>query len=234
MYCADRASNVYLMYCNAFWSTNLKTVLGSMVIICTPWQSCMTIEESQMVKGQNVPLGLFNQSMSICVIIWEGQIVKGQIVWLGGLVNNVPALVCRPWGCSGEKHQFTATQMKSMQRAKNREDYNFIAGFPDWHESGCHFQVQMGWGTRLQFYDGFQDQRKRSFIFLEGGGGGVGVGGVSWKCPILSQETNPIWPIIGLKKDLFQMFIRKSMTTLMTPGLWWTTSTFKCHLFVIN
>ena len=114
----------------------LKIVLGSMVIICTPWQSCMTIEESQMVKGQNVPLGLFNQSMSICVIIWEGQIVKGQIVWLGGLVNNVPALVCRPWGCSGEKHQFTATQTKSMQRAENRGDNNFIVGFPDWHESG--------------------------------------------------------------------------------------------------
>ena len=152
----------------------LKIVLGSMLIICTPWQSCMTIEESQMVKGQNVPLGLFNQSMSICVIIWEGQIVKGQIVWLGGLVNNVPALVCRPWGCSGEKHQFTATQIKSMQRAKKREDYNFIAGFPDWHESGCHFQEQMGWGTRLQFYDGFQEQRKAVLFFWRGGRRGGG------------------------------------------------------------
>ena len=27
----------------------------------------------------------------------------------------------------------------------------FLVGFPNWHVSGCHFQEQVGWGTRLGF-----------------------------------------------------------------------------------
>ena len=44
----------------------------------------------------------------------------------------------------------------------NRILLYFLVGFPNWHVSGCHFQEQVGWGTRLGFLHNLEVSPYRS------------------------------------------------------------------------
>ena len=43
-------------------------------------------------------------------------------------------------------------QQEKLETHRSRAlswDKGIVVGFPNWHVSGCHFQEQVGWGTRL-------------------------------------------------------------------------------------
>ena len=43
--------------------------------------------------------------------------------------------------------------LKNMAELGGTPPYRkFVVRFPNWHASGCHFQEQVGWGTRLEIW----------------------------------------------------------------------------------